>query len=133
MKLLVQKLLPFLILLFAVLGCSEAGRQKHAKFEEREKVIELLNAKFSLRDSATVDQVVRGISFDCRFKFYMEKWANDKLLFVEFCESTSSAVKERKLADVLTPENLALLKNAEFERIELYDEKGRRADVATIP
>lgn len=133
MKLLIKKLLPFLILLFAVLGCTEAARQDRAKFKERERVIELLNEQFNLRKAdRTVRQVVKGIEFDCRFKFYMEKWANDKLLFAEFCESTSEHTrKEEKLAAVLTPENLALLKNAGFEKIELY-EKGRIVDMATI-
>ncbi len=58
----------------------------------------------------------------------MEKWANDKLLFAEFCESTPS---NASLADILTPENLALLKNAGFERIQLYKE-GKPFDMATI-
>jgi hypothetical protein len=133
MKLLVKNLLPFLILLFAVLGCTEAARQDHAKFKERERVIEMLNEQFNLRKAdRTVYQAVKGIEFDCRFKFYMEKWANDKLLFAEFCESTSEHTrKEEKLAAVLTPENLTLLKNAGFEKIELY-EKGRIVDMATI-
>ncbi len=133
MKLLVRNLFPFLILFFVVMGCTEAARQDRAKFKERERVIELLNKQFDLRKAdRTVYQVTKGIEFDCRFKFYMEKWANDKLLFAEFCESTSEHTrKEEKLAAVLTPENLTLLKNAGFEKIELY-EKGRIVDMATI-
>ncbi len=129
MKLLVKKLLPFLILVFAVLGCTEAARQDRAKFNERERVIELLNKQFDLRKAdRTVHQVVKGVEFDCRFKFYMEKWANDKLLFAEFCESTPS---NASLADILTPENLTLLKESGFEKLELY-KKGRIVDMATI-
>jgi hypothetical protein len=129
MKLLVKNLFPFFVLLFVVMGCTEAARQDRAKFQEREKVIELLNKQFDLRKAdRTVYQVAKGIEFDCRFKFYMEKWANDKLLFAEFCESTPS---NASLADILTPENLALLKNSGFERLDLYG-KGYRIDTVTI-
>jgi hypothetical protein len=129
MKLLVKNLFPFLVLFFVVMGCTEAARQQRAKLEERERVIELLNKQFDLRKSdRTVYQVAKGIEFDCRFKFYMEKHANDKLLFAEFCESTPS---DASLADITTPENLTLLRNSGFEKLELY-KKGQIIGMATI-
>lgn len=129
MKLLTRTLLPFFILLFVVMGCTEAARQDRAKFQEREKVIELLNKQFDLRKAdRTVRQVVKGIEFDCRFKFYMEKWANDKLLFAEFCESTPESATS---ADILTPENLALIKNSGFEKLDIY-KKGHRTESIPI-
>lgn len=126
MKLLSKKILPFFILLIAVLGCTKLARQPTGKLEEQEKVVETLNKQFNLRDKdRTVYQAAKGITFDCSFDF-REEVNDDKItLFVRFCESTSEYIKERKLTDVLTPENLALIKNAGFEKVVLYARRER--------
>jgi hypothetical protein len=45
---------------------------------------------------------------------------------VYFCASTSSAMKERGLADILTPQNLTMIKNAGFEQVNLYERYGNK-------
>jgi hypothetical protein len=50
---------------------------------------------------------------------------DDKItLIARFCESTSEFTREKEqLAGFLTPENLALIKNAGFEKVVLYDRR----------
>jgi hypothetical protein len=121
MKLLAGRLLPFLILFLVVLGCTKLAWQAPGKLEEQDRVTEILNAKFDLANKATVGQAVRGIRYDCEFKCWQRLYDNKITLMVYFCESTSSSTKERKLSDFLTPENLALIKNAGFEQVKLYE------------
>lgn len=116
-----KKLIPFLILLFVVLGCTKLGRQPTAKHEQQIEVVKTLNAKFDLSHKATVDQEIRGIEYDCQFKFELGVEDDKITLIAYFCESTSRAMKERKLADVLTPENTNLIKNAGIEQVKLYE------------
>lgn len=113
--------LPFLVLLIVVMGCTKLGRQPQGRYQQQLKVAEVLNAKFDLSAKATVDQTVKGIRFDCKFKFFVDVEDDKVTLVVYFCESTSTATKERKLAEVLTPENAALIKDAGFEQVKLYD------------
>jgi hypothetical protein len=118
MKLLVRNLFPFFILLFVLMGCG-MSEQERAKYEERKQVVEVLNKQFDLRDRIREAAGLR--SYDCKFKFELGNEDGKTTLVVYFCESTSSATKERKLADVLTPENTALIKNAGFEQVKLYE------------
>ncbi len=137
---LVRNLFPFFILLFIVMGCTEAARQERFKSEERGKIVGVLNKQFSLRDKdRTVYQVVNGIEFDCSFKFRLGdrndntvRYIGDKTLAVSFCESTSEFIKKSKLVMVLTPENVSLIKNAGFEQVVLYDREGRVVDIKQL-
>jgi len=119
MKLSIIKLLPFLVLIFVVLGCTKLGRQAPGKIEEQEKVIETLNKKFDLHDP--LYKAATGRDFDCDYQF-REGIEDGKItLIARFCESTSVATKEKKLAGLLTPENFSLIKKAGFEQVVLYD------------
>jgi hypothetical protein len=121
MKLLANKLLPFLILLFVVLGCTKLGRQPTARYEQQKEVVKILNEKFDLSNSLQFNSKGKRIEYDCQFKFELGVEDGKITLIVYFCESTSSAMKERKLADVLTPENTTLIKGAGFEQVKLYE------------
>ena len=114
-------LLPFLVLVFVVMGCTKLGRQDPGKYEQQLKVAELLNAKYSLRNKLEFTGTGKRLEYDCQFKFEVGV-ENDRItLVVYFCESTSTAMKERKLGDVLTPENTALIKDAGFEQVVLHE------------
>jgi hypothetical protein len=122
MESVVKNLLPVFILLFAVIGCTKLARQPPGKYEEQKKVVEILNEQFDLRNAdRTVRQVVNGIKFDCTFQFRLGLQDDKITLIASFCESTSDYEKEQRLVGVLTPENLALIKNAGFEQVVLYD------------
>lgn len=122
MKLLVKKLFPFLILVFAVAGCTEQARedsrQRRAELEKREKVAELLNGQFDLsKGGRTATQVAKGIKFDCRFKFRVDSRKNE-VLIARLCESSPESAN---LGDILTPGNVDFIKNSGFEEVKLYD------------
>jgi hypothetical protein len=121
MKLVINKLFPLIILLFVIIGCTKLAWTPEEIREQRKKVIEVLNAKYDLSHNATIDQTIKGIRYDCQFRFFQSLEDNKVTLEVYFCESTSSAMKERKLADVLTPDNFNMIKNAKFEQVKLYE------------
>lgn len=122
MKLLINKLFPLIILLFVIIGCTKLAWTPEEIREQRKKVIEVLNAKYDLSHKATIDQTIKGVRYDCQFRFFQSLEDFKVTLEVYFCESTSSYMKERKLADVLTPENFNLIKNATFEQVKLYEQ-----------
>ncbi len=121
MKKSVGVLLPFLVLVFVVLGCTKLGRQPTEKLEEQYRVAKQLNDKFSLRNILQFNSKGAVVNYDCKFNFEVQDEDNKITLVTRFCESTSSATKERKLAEVLTPENVAMIKNAGFEQVKLYE------------
>jgi hypothetical protein len=112
MKLSINKLLPFFIILFVIIACS-------AEVRERERVVEVLNKQFDL---PTADV--------CAIRFSMEKYNhNGEVLFAEACPLLDKDTL--RSSDILTPENLALIKNAKFKTLEVY-QHGRRIEVVPI-
>ena len=129
MNLLVKKLLPFILLLLVILGCGRT-KEEQLKYEERQKVVETLNKKFDLHNP--LYKAATGRDFDCKFQFRTD-YGEDKTLIVRFCESTSEYTKEQRLAEVLTSENMALIKNSGFTRVNLYDRsESKLVDSKTI-
>jgi hypothetical protein len=121
MKKSARMFLPFLVLLLVVLGCTKLGRQPTEKMNEQYRVAKELNAKFSLRNRLEFSSKGAVVEYDCKFNFEVQDEDNKITLVARFCESTSSATKERKLTEVLTPENVAMIKNAGFEQVKLYE------------
>jgi hypothetical protein len=112
-----RMLLPFLVLVFVVMGCFSQAEIDARK--ERDRVIEVLNKQFDLRDRVREAAGLR--SYDCKFKFESGDEDGKTTLVVYFCESTSKATKERKLGEVLIGGNVDLIKNAGFEQVKLYE------------
>jgi hypothetical protein len=120
MKPQLKNLLPFFILLFVVIGCTEEARRGNAKVDEREKVVEILNKQFDL---PTADV--------CAIRFSMEKYDGNrgKTLYATACSLLDK--ETLRSSDILTPENIALIKNAEFETLKIY-QHGRIIEVVQI-
>ncbi len=113
MKLLVKNLFPFFILFFVVMGCQSQAEMDG--YKERSRVAELLNKQFDLRDPL---RKAAGLpTYDCRFRF-RPQYSDNKILLVKLCESSPPAAN---IPDILTPQNLALIKNAGFTELVLYD------------
>ncbi len=113
MKLLVKNLFPFFVLLFVVIGCKSEAEMDASK--ERRRVAEVLNKQFDLRDPL---RKAAGLpTYDCRFQFRAQ-YSDDKILLARLCESSPPAAN---IPDILTPQNLALIKNAGFTELVLYD------------
>ncbi len=118
----------FVFIIYAEWSLEEKKENEKAYYLEtkderkREAVVETLNQKFDLSNKPrTPYQGANGIEFDCKFRFRLGRKDNKITLIARFCESTSEYTKSLRLREVLTPENLALIKNAGFEQVVLYD------------
>jgi hypothetical protein len=117
----------FVVVIFgSFLFGNRFDRQPKEKQQQQTEVIEFLNKKHDLRHLTTVDQMIKGREYDCQFHFESALEDNKITLMVYFCASTSSAMKERGLADILTPQNLTMIKNAGFEQVNLYERYGNK-------
>jgi hypothetical protein len=113
MKLLVKNLFPFFILLFVVMGCQSQAEMDG--YRERNRVAEVLNQQFDRRDRVREAAGLR--TYDCRFQFRAQ-YSDDKILLARLCESSPRVAN---ISDILTPQNVALIKNAGFTEVVLYD------------
>jgi hypothetical protein len=112
MRLLVKNLFPFFILLFVVMGCTEAARQESRERAEREQIeqkaeeareaiVERLNKRFDSRP-------------DCIFKFHASGSNSDRLEI-----SNCSPTKTRIMPElVLTAGDRKELKSLGFDWVE---------------
>jgi len=114
MKLLVKKLLPFLILIVVVVGCGEIKENNDA-WEGRSRAVDVLNEQFNLRDRVREAAGLR--TYDCRFQFRIQ-YSEQSTLIARLCESSPRVAN---ISDILTPQNIALIKGAKFEKVVLYD------------
>jgi hypothetical protein len=113
MKSLVKNLFPFFILLFVVMGCQSQAEMDG--YRERNRVAEVLNQQFDRRDRVREAAGLR--TYDCRFQFRAQ-YSDDKILLARLCESSPRVAN---ISDILTPQNVALIKNAGFTEVVLYD------------
>ncbi len=115
MKLLVKNLFPFFILLFVVIGCQSQAEMDG--YQERKRVAEVLNEQFDRRDRVREAAGLR--TYDCRFQFRAQ-YSDNKILLARLCESSPLTAT---ISDILTPQNVALIKNAGFAEVVLYDRR----------
>jgi hypothetical protein len=114
MKLLVKKVLPFLILLFAVLGCSEEARRQSREKAEAEAVVQkAVDARkaFAKQLSDKFDREPR----ECLFKF-QTLMSSGKTLLIKNCAPTTARIKPEQ---VLTAEDRKNLKSLGFDEIDV--------------
>ncbi len=113
MKLSVKKLLPFLILLFVSLGCTEeARRQSREKAEAK-----ALEQKAEKAREAIADQLSKKFDIypDCLFRFWTGG-SQSKTLYVKNCSPKKGITKPD---DFLEAEDRKNLKTLGFEEIEI--------------
>jgi hypothetical protein len=108
-----RKLLPFFILLFVVMGCQSQAEMDG--YQERKRVAEVLNEQFDRRDRVREAAGLR--TYDCRFQFRAQ-YSDNKILLARLCQSSPLTAT---ISDILTPQNVALIKNAGFTEVVLYD------------
>jgi hypothetical protein len=114
MKLLVKNLFPLFILFFVLMGCGSSKPEK-GSYEKRKKVAEVLNDQFDLRDR--VRELAGLRTYDCRFQLRAQ-YSNNRILLARLCQSSPPSAS---ISDILTPQNVALIKDAGFEEVVLYD------------
>jgi hypothetical protein len=114
MKLLVKNLFPFFILFFFLMGCGSSKPEK-GSYEKRKNVAEVLNNQFDLRDR--VRELAGLRTYDCRFQFRAQ-YSDNTILLARLCESSPGTAN---ISDILTPQNVALIKDAGFAEVVLYD------------
>jgi hypothetical protein len=112
-KLLVKNLFPFFILLFVVIGCQSQAEMDG--YKERKRVAEVLNEQFNLRDKIREAAGLR--TYDCRFQF-RPQYSDNKILLARLCESSPPSAS---ISDIFNSQNRALIKNAGFTELVLYD------------
>lgn len=113
MKFLALKLLPFFILLFVVMGCTEEVRRQNrekAETEAREK--KAINAREDIAEQLSKEFDSRP---DCLFRF-QALGEQSKTLLIKNCAPTTARIKPEL---VLTPENRTKLKSLGFEEVEV--------------
>jgi hypothetical protein len=113
MKLLVKNLFPFFVLVFVVMGCQSQADMDARR--ERDRVAEVLNKQFDLRDK--LREMAGRASYDCRFQFRAQ-YSDNKILLARLCESSPSVAN---ISDILTSDNVAMIKGAGFAEVVLYD------------
>ncbi len=113
MRLSVKKLLPFLVLLFVVLGCTEEARRQSresAEAEARESKAEKAREAFADGLSKKFD-----IYPDCLFRF-STGGTREKRLYAKNCNPKRGITQPQEF---LEAEDRMTLKNLGFEEIEI--------------
>jgi hypothetical protein len=116
-------LLPFLVLLFVVMGCSEEARQQHREDAERQKQIDAqISARKEFANKTSEEFELPG-SRRCVADFYAEG-VESKTLRIRPCSALTERGEKINLRKVFEPETMREVKRLGFTTMET-EENGK--------
>lgn len=115
MKLSVKPLLPFFILLFIVMGCSEAARREREAIKAREKVLVELNDYWKM-------PTIPAGEGDCIYKFSMSG-VHSEILDVSPCKIMET--RKIKSEEILADGRREKIKKVGFEELHIHQSGGQ--------
>jgi len=110
MKSSIIKLLPFLVLLFIVLGCSQEAQERRRQIALREKLVSEMNDRYEIRSTE-----------ECAIKFRTGD-KESKTLVATPCPLMKT--ERIKITDILTPSTTEPIKSVGFEVVQIEHQNG---------